>query len=256
MTRSVKPSGLLRLMLASSILASALAMPLSAEEGPAPENPHELGLSDRMDPYLRRDVVSLRETGVIDLQGQIGTELLVLERLQRRADALRALMERLGTDGIRQLDPELHESLSQSPIFLQQRIAELNLQIQLMELMEKEKDALREEEEAERISEARSDGSDFFQPPEPRPQVVDLPELEPEPEPVVVAEPVIVDFPISLREIFGSQGDLRAIIAHGDEFIRVSPGDELPNDTQIINILEDRIVVRRRDRVFDIHLRG
>lgn len=222
----------------------------AAAEVAAPAAP---SVSDDVDPMVRASIEELQRSGVIDLQSRVGSDLLIIDRLQRRGEAIRTLMETLGTEGLRQMDPQLHASLQDSPIFIAQRIAELELQRALEEAISGPSEVV--EEDPVELN-ARLDGSEIFAPvmedpyqEEPEVLILDLPPIE-------MAQPSFTDFPISLREIFGSNGVFQAIILHGSEPVRVTAGDLLPNDTEILEILEDRIKVRRRDREFDIHLRG
>lgn len=222
----------------------------------APAVPAAEAVSDEVDPLVRESIAELQRNGVIDLQRRVGSDLLVIDRLQRRGLAIKTLMETLGTEGLRQMDPELYIALQDSPIFIAQKIAEVELLRDLDMAIAGPVEAI-EPGNAATLG-PRSDGSEIFYPAEEEP-VEEEPEIVLVPidsEVIEIAEPVYLDFPISLREIFGSNGVFQAIILHGNEPVRIATGDTLPNDTEILEILADRITVRRRHRVFDIHLRG
>ena len=223
--------------------------------------PLDHGIADAVDPVVRNEVMELRRTGLIEFQGQVGTDLLTIERLQRRAQAIQSLIGSVGTEGLKQFDPALYEALETSPVMMNQRIAELRLQREL----EEERRLLEEGAEADdgevvvaaRVG--RVGPADIFNsaPFTPQPVIEDVEEVVEEvPAYEPPPPPPIVDFPISLREILGFNGEYRAVILHGSELVRVEAGDQLPNDTEILEIRDDRIQVRRRDMTFDIHLRG
>lgn len=233
------------------------------------------GIEESVDPIVRDEILGLRSNGLMGIQSEVGTDLLLIERYQRRAQALEQMMSSLGTDGLRQFNPELYASLEQSPIFIRQKIAELELQRQLENIMNGDgsDDA---QDELERLMSQMGGNVPFdifnyppFAPAPPGWQAggpegfdIDFPQEEDSASGIedlfeeTVPEPMIIDFPISLREIHGASGVYRAVILHGDELIRIEAGDRLPNDTEILDILQDRIQIRRRDTVLDIHIRG
>lgn len=227
----------------------------------------DFGVDEAVDPVVRDQIIGLRGQGIMGLQSRIGTDLLLIDRLQRRAQAVEQLIRSVGIDGLHFIDPELHASLQNSPIFIRQQIEELRLQREL-------EDVLMNAQEEEELQEFTPPPGGFniwdlpgmaqgmppaVEPVMPEPEEPDFSDLFPEEEIVTPPEPeipVIVDFPISLREILGSNGVFRAVILHGEELIRVEQGDRLPNDTEIMSVNEDRIQVRRRDTIFDLHIRG
>lgn len=219
----------------------------------------DYGLSDDIDPQVRAEIVNLRGAGLLEFQGQIGSDLIAIDRLQRRAQAIQGLLGALGTDGLRQFDPALYASMENSPIVLRQRIEELKLQRELDEAaaedgLSPDHDPL---EGGGRFGPADPFASSpFLNTPAPEVVVVEEPPVPDFVNDFAEKEPEIVDFPISLREILGANGEFRAVILHGNELIRIEAGDMLPNDTEIIEVMIDRIKIRRRDMTFDIHLRG
>jgi type IV pilus biogenesis protein PilP len=62
--------------------------------------------------------------------------------------------------------------------------------------------------------------------------------------------------PISLREIYGSPGDLRAVIFHGSERVMVREGDTLPGGVTIVTVGQDYIDLVRAGREIRLSLRG
>lgn len=274
--------------------------------------PPEASIDDRVDPMVREEVTRLQESGVIGLQSRIGTDLIAIERLQRRAEALRGLMSVLGTDGLRQFDPELYASMASSPIFLSQRLEEIKLQREVDDELRGRRAPADPDAEG---APAMGVGADIFSRPPftgPGPDALlfgpggpgapgdtgNMPPLAGAPTPggfpapgevPPVADfgngaapdpalsgmtpapefglgagrpsepeidPAAFDIPVSLREIFGSNGVYRAVILHGDELLRVERGDTLPNDTEVLQILRDRIILRRQTREVEIHIRG
>lgn len=256
-----------RTLLAGAALAAlATLLPAHAQaEGEHVALEFDYGISEATDPMVRREIIELRRSGLIDFQGQVGTDLLAIERLQRRAQAIRGLMADLGTEGLRQFDPDLYVAMENSPILLNQRLAEIRLRRDLeAELAaDQEEDATPTPGMDDLAAAGRQGPANMFDgPPFTTAWVGEAPPVEAPmdftttEEPAEEAPPPIVDFPISLREILGSNGVYRAVILHGQELIRVEVGDMLPNDTEIIEVMMDRLRVRRRDREFDIHLRG
>lgn len=252
---------------------------MPTEEALAATASLDFGIGEEVDPYVRSQVHGLRASGLMPLQSEIGTDLMMIDRFQRRALALEQMMSALGTEGLRQFDPNLYASMEKSPIFIRQRIAELNLE--------------RELEEATLGGEAGGEGEgegmvmgpegpfNIFDyppfapgpvvsaPPEPPAQesvaeapaetsVTEEPQIDLLEQMLTAVDPVpeAEDIPISLREILGANGVYRAVILHGDELIRVEVGDMLPNDTEIMGVYQDRIELRRRDDVVNIHFRG
>lgn len=282
--------------------------------------PPSASADEHIDPMVRDEVARLQDSGVIGLQSRIGTDLIAIERLQRRAEALRGLMSVLGTDGLRQFDPELYASMSNSPIFLSQRLEEIKLRREVDDELRGRRAEPGADVDAPPMP---MDGSDIFSrppfigqlpeaalfgpglqgfpgapvatpplagftppgvtPPEGGPsedQAGDAgaqqdpalsgqspgfppgfapgfasgPDAVRPPEPEI--DPAAFDIPVSLREIFGSNGVYRAVILHGTELLRVERGDTLPNDTEVLQILRDRIILRRQTREVEIHIRG
>lgn len=248
---------------------------MPAEEALAATASLDFGIGEEVDPYVRSQVHGLRASGLMPLQSEIGTDLMMIDRFQRRALALEQMMSALGTEGLRQFDPNLYASLEKSPIFIRQRIAELNLERELEEAalggaikqdgMAMGPDgpfnifdhppfapgpiayAPPEAPEQQSVSEAPAETSETEEP------QIDLLEQM---LTAVETAPRVEDIPISLREILGANGVYRAVILHGDELIRVEVGDMLPNDTEIMGVYQDRIEIRRRDDVVNIHFRG
>ena len=220
----------------------------------------DYGLSDDLDPQVRAEIVGLRGAGLLEFQGQIGSDLIAIDRLQRRAQAIQGLLGALGTEGLRQFDPTLYASMENSPLVLRQRIEELKLQRELDEVAAEGSDpldALDPYAGGGRFGPADPFASaPFLNAPTPEEVVVEEPPVPDFVDDFVEKAPEIVDFPISLREILGANGEFRAVILHGNELIRIEAGDMLPNDTEILEVMIDRIKIRRRDMMFDIHLRG
>lgn len=224
-------------------------------------------LPDSLDPLARDELERLDRLGIVGAQARIGEDILIIDRQIRRAEAIQTLIGYLGADGFRLHYPQLAAELRDSPLMLQAALDRAKL---LADIREANSDAA----PAEEAPRSRDDGSSFFNqanlqtPPANaggRPAPLNGNGVDPAiaamiseqiaalappastlqaAEPVAALQPALA--PISLREVYGVSGDLHAIIVHGDERIRVGVGDVLPNDTTILTIEADAIVIRRR----------
>lgn len=268
------PAAALLLALASAAHAQDDLQPgvmdMTADEnvvaGEISEEPD--ALVSNVDPIVQEDISSLRSSGVVEMQARIGQDLVVIDRLQRRAEALQGMIATVGVEGLKQFDAELYEALKDSPLVLNQMIEEEKLRREL----EKAK-AGDEADTDQPVDPAALDPLAFFQQggmgamvpqqsapfPEPVVEVEESLVTDDVPMPVEEVEllpTVSIGSEIVLREVYGSADSLKAIISHGSEDIRVEAGDMLPNDTEIKAIFENRITVRRGDQIFEVFLRG
>jgi len=238
----------------------------------------ERNLPDSIDPIAREDLDRLDRLGVVGAQARIGEDILIIDRQIRRAEAIQTLIGYLGVEGFKLQYPHLAADLKDSPILLQADLTKAQLLAEI-------RAANSDEEVVKDVPQPRDDGSSFFdqasmQPPQLSPSGRPLPTgdnsaktLDPaitalieaevakaterlmeETESEVEPEPEYV--PISLREVYGLNGELYAIIIHGEERIRVRAGDRLPNDTLIQSIEPDAMTILRRGQVTKIRIRG
>lgn len=219
------------------------------------------------DPLVEQDIMGLRESGIVDLQSRIGKDLIVIDRLQRRAEALEGMIATLGVEGLKQFDPELYEALKDSPLVLNQLIEEEKLRRDLEKVRSGE-----DEENSAPPDMATLDPLAFFQQGGASallpPPVAPAPELETESsldlgspedlemEDIAPPAPVVVTPMIAVREIYGRSESLTAVITLDAEEISVQAGDFLPNDVEILSVFENRISVRQGDQTFEVFLRG
>ena len=258
--------------------AADLQLPEFNETGDEAGNIVERNLPDSIDPIAREDLERLDRLGIVGAQARIGEDILIIDRQIRRAEAIQSLIGYLGVEGFKLEYPQLAADLEGSPILLQADLTKAQLLAEI-------RAANSNDEVAEETPKPRDDGSSFFdqanmQPPQLSPNGRPLPTggtgaqvLDPaiaaliaeevakatesliaEEEARVEAEPEYV--PISLREVYGLNGQLYAIIIHGDERIRVTAGDRLPNDTLIQSIEPEAMTILRRGQETTIRIRG
>ena len=229
-------------------------------------------LPDGTEPLSAADTRRLDQFGVISRQAGVGEDILIMDRELKRAQSIDSLIALMGVDGFRTTFPELYELLKDSPIMLRAEIQ----RHELIGALKVAKDGPEPEKKIDAALRPRDDGSSFFQMPEPpvapgngmpppvsqnappaeaAEDVTPADALAPAP---ALAKPqaVVVSIPISLREVYGLDGEFYAIITHGDERIRVSEGDVLPGETTIKAIGDGYIDIIRRGEEIRIRIRG
>jgi hypothetical protein len=241
---------------------------------PAPESGGAVDPS--VDPITEQAARLLDGSGLIARQAALSQSLLLMERQIRQAELIRTLLSTLGPDAWIEVAPGEFRSFAETPVALRERIALVELEKQLEELQtddENSPSVLRERIEAARLRQELAEieatilltsqgavgtgqqltdaaGTDDLaaalagsfagasgnnQPPAAQP----APPAEPPP-------PVVIETPISLREVAGLNGVFWAVIGYGEELLRVEAGDILPGDVQIGEIGPNFINFERR----------
>lgn len=194
------------------------------------------------DPITTEATELLDGSGLLARQSRLGEGILILDRQLKHAEAIEKLIEVLGPDATIEVAPGEFLRFSDTP-------AGLRAQIEMVRLR-KELEGLNAPDAATDARPARSDGSELM-------EIIDrrLSELsaaeEPEPEnPSPEGEARL----ISVREIFGTAGDLSAVLRYGADRVRVREGDSLLGGVRILSIQPDGVRVSRRGQELFLQL--
>lgn len=247
-----------------------LATPALSQEGPA-----------SVDPVTQENIDVLTESGIIERQAKIGQDILIIEREIRRVKQVQELMELIGYEGVIALYPEMADVVKGSPLEVRARLRQAELERDLDEVLNPEADSTPSRsvsgdgsgegsEEAptglmdapiaprpgDASDGARTSGEQDFTAAleEARQQIMSEMQAEldrrNDPGDEQSAQP------ISLRAIYGTRGNLRAVIFHGSERVQVREGDTLPGNVTIHTIGQDFILLDRAGREIRLSLRG
>lgn len=233
-----------------------------------------------VDPVTQEDFDVLTRSGIIERQARIGGEILIIEREIRRVQQIQSLIELIGHKGVVNLYPEFAEVVQGTPLEMRAQLREALLEKSLNDALMSEVSENDEQVDAEAIATLAEDqffgimdapvvprpGSNLEEPEdhlamnfeealeETRLQI--MAELEAELDRRVNPEDAQAAQPISLREIYGSPGDLRAVIFHGSERVQIREGDTLPGGVSVITIGPDFVDLDRYGYDIRLSLRG
>lgn len=240
------------------------------DEKSVAEKAMERFLPENMDVMSADLVRSIDADDFIQSRMKIGLDIKMMEEELKRIQGIEKLIDVMGIQAFSAAYPDLYLAMQDSPALLSAQIRRQELLNDLEEAMTKPED---KEEESEKVASApvRDDGSSFFIMPSSAPAISQdagdgiPPAINPQdaedqdPADLLAAEiiePEEIDAPISLREIYGIGGKFYAVIMHGDEKIRISKGDVLPGDTEILNVGDGFIDIIRRGSEIRIRIQG
>ena len=235
-----------------SLIAGLLALILAPAPAPAQFLPEGVApaedAAEAADPVTEAQVRQLRESGLIARQTQIGEGLLLMDRQLRQAQLAQQVMALLGADLPVEVAPGEFRDFSQTPLGIRERIAQMRLELELLEL-------------SEEVEQARGESGPTFSPLSalfsfrpttetggPRPAapaapVVAAPGSEPADEPV----PEAVEPEISVRELRGGAGRFTALLRVDRVDFEAVPGTTLPGGIEVITVQPEQVVVRLQD---------
>jgi len=239
-----------------------------SESGPAPtrdelEEVANRNLPESIDVFVRDDVERLDRGGLLQRQNKVGEDSLIMDREIARTSKIKSLIADLGVEGFRAAYPELYREIKSSPMVLESEIRFHELQHDL-------KKAKLGPEEVKKVEtpppapQPRDDGSSVFQMPQNAVVQPERPERPVRPSAAIAeAEAEAARKKdeeakaVSVREIYGSQGNYIAVVLHGkDEKIRVRSGDILPNNTLIKEIDAKSVTVVRDGKELVLGING
>jgi len=195
------------------------------------------------DPITTEATELLNESGLLARQSRLGEGILILDRQLQHAEAIERLIEVLGPDATIEVAPGEFLRFSDTP-------AGLRAQIEMVRLRKELEGLNAPAAPAPDSRPARSDGSELM-------EIIDrrLSELSAadgaEDED---ASPEGEARLISVREIFGTTGDLSAVLRYGPDRVRVREGDSLIGGVRILSIGPDGVRVSRRGQELFLQL--
>lgn len=195
------------------------------------------------DPITTEATELLDESGLLSRQSRLGEGILILDRQLQHAEAIEKLIEVLGPDATIEVAPGEFLRFSDTP-------AGLRAQIEMVRL-KKELEGLNAPAAAAADARpARSDGAELMEIIDRRlSELTEAEESEPaSPSPEGEARL------ISVREIFGTAGDLSAVLRYGADRVRVREGDSLIGGVRILTIQPDGVRVSRRGQELFLQL--
>ena len=235
------------------------------------------------DAVTQENIDVLTRSGIIERQARIGEELLIIEREIRRVQQIQTLMEIIGYEGVLTLYPEMADVIEGSPLEIRARLRQAELERDLQEALNPGTDEANGQTTAgaggdvplahptgimdapvaprpdgeptatEQMEQADPQGFETALE-EARQQI--MAEMQAELERLTSSGDAQSAQPISLREIYGSPGNLRAVVFHGAERIQVREGDTLPGGVTVRAIGQDYIDLDRSGREIRLSLRG
>ena len=235
--------------LVATLIALSLAAP-PAQAQTAPPAPDETGAAD---PVTEAQVRQLRETGLIARQTQIGEGLLLMDRQLRQAQLAQQVIALLGVDEPVEVAPGEFRDFSDTPLGIRERIQQLQLELQLLEMTEQVEQARAESggarfplsallglrpspeaiapQAAPAPAAAPAAGAPADPPPDPQPAQPEPATAPPEPE-------------ISVRELRGAAGRYSALLRIDRVDMVAEPGTELPGGIAVVAVQPLRVVLR------------
>lgn len=182
-------------------------------------------------------VLRLREDGLIARQAEISEGLLLMDRQLRQAQMAQEILSVFGAQTPVEVAPGTFRDFSGTPLGMRERLAQMQLEIDLIETTA----ALQAAREESAGAAAVAGG--FFP---PRAVVQDdaataEPVVETAPVPALLAGQAAE---IVVRQLHGGAGRYAALLRIDDSDVLVAPGDRLDSGVEILAVQPGQVVIR------------
>lgn len=192
------------------------------------------------DPITADSADLLDESGLLARQSRLGEGVLILERQLQHAEAVERLIDVLGPDAMIEVAPGEFLRFSDTPAGLRAKIEMVRLRRELEALTAPSAPPAE-------ARPARSDGSELIELIDRR--LTELTGAETGPDETGPDEtgpdPAEARL-ISVREIFGTAGDLSAVLMYGPDRVRVREGDALIGGVRVLSVEAEGVLISRR----------
>lgn len=237
--------------IAATLLAIVVAAPpVLAQTAPGAAMPGAAmpDAEPTSDPVTDAQVRQLRENGLIARQTEIGEGLLLMDRQLRQAQLAQQVMALLGADQPVEVAPGEFRDFSGTPLGIRERIAQLQLELQLIDLTEQVEEARAANGGTLSPLAALLSFRPAFEADGPRSAEAPAPVAAPpeEPEPAAATEPTraTAEPEISVRELRGGGGRYSALLRVDRAEVEAVPGDDLPGGIRVVAVQPEQVVLR------------
>lgn len=187
------------------------------------------------DPITAVSAELLDDSGLLARQSRLGEGVLILERQLQHAEAVERLIDVLGPDAMIEVAPGEFLRFSDTPAGLRAKIEMVRLRRELEALTAPSAPPAE-------ARPARSDGSELIELIDRRLTELTGAETGPDETGPDPAEARL----ISVREIFGTAGDLSAVLMYGPDRVRVREGDALIGGVRVLSVEAEGVLISRR----------